>query len=173
MDNMEVTDVQIAVQLQDSDRLTKLENNLISLQEDFELIKKENSQLNKFNLNLENQLQQFNQYNRRENIEIANIPETVRHHQLEEYCIYLLNSINPLNIQSYDIVALHRLGNKPFDGRPRNVIIRFMNRKIAYDSLDNGYRLTQISMAKGNKKGRNCLRMGHRQVITDLKKKGQ
>ena len=138
MDNMEVTDVQIAVQLQDSDRLTILENNLISLQEDFELIKKENSQLNKFNLNLEIQLQQFNQYNRRENIEIANIPETVRHHQLEEYCIYLLNSINPLNIQSYDIVALHRLGNKPFDGRPRNVIIRFMNRKIAYDSLDNG-----------------------------------
>ena len=41
-----------------------------------------------------------------------------------------------IKIQSYDIVAVHRLGERRGD-RPRNVIVRFVNRKNAIKVLQN------------------------------------
>ena len=41
-----------------------------------------------------------------------------------------------IKIQSYDIVAVHRLGERRGD-RPRNVIVRFVNRKNAIKVLRN------------------------------------
>ena len=69
-----------------------------------------------------------NQYTRRENIEFINIPETTLQKDLEPLVIKILNSMD-IKIQSYDIVAVHRLGERRGD-RPRNVIVRFVNWKM-------------------------------------------
>ena len=82
---------------------------------------------------LEISLMQSNQYSRRENIEFCNIPESIPQWQLETTIIKILKSIN-INICSYDIVAIHRLGNKNYNTN-RNVICRFMNRKNTFISF--------------------------------------
>ena len=61
-------------------------------------------------------------YNRRNNVEFNNIPENIDDSQLENYILKLLKEFD-MDISSYDIVAVHRLGKKT--NRPRNVIVRF------------------------------------------------
>ena len=78
------------------------------------------------------ELTALNQYGRRESIEIANVPESIPQHKLEEYVVKFLNVIN-VKVQHYDIVAVHRLGKKSH--KPRNVIVRFLNRKHAFSAL--------------------------------------
>ena len=84
--------------------------------------------------NIEVKLIQNNQYSRRENVEFANIPENVSQKELEPLIIKILDSIN-LKIQSYDLVAVHRIGvikynlDPDIPNRPRNVIVRFISRK--------------------------------------------
>ena len=80
------------------------------------------------------ELTALNQYGRRESIEIANVPESIPQHKLEEYVVKFLNVIN-VKVQHYDIVAVHRLGKKSH--KPRNVIVRFLNRKHAFSALKN------------------------------------
>ena len=81
------------------------------------------------------ELAELNQYGRRENIEICNIPESVQPKQLEKHVIAALASIK-VKVSSYDIVGVHRIG-KQQNSRPRNVIVRFINRKNAYTALRN------------------------------------
>ena len=84
--------------------------------------------------NIDVKLIQNNQYSRRENVEFANIPENVSQKELEPLIIKILNSMN-IKIQSYGIVAVHRIGAIKYNldpdlpNRPRNVIVRFINRK--------------------------------------------
>ena len=75
-------------------------------------------------------------YNRRENIEIIGIPNTVSDSELEDKVISILNSIG-CDVTSYDIVACHRLRsrNSNQSNKPINTIVRFTNRKIAYWAL--------------------------------------
>ena len=73
------------------------------------------------------ELAELNQYGRRENVEICNIPESVQPKQLEKHVITALASIK-VTVSSYDIVGVHRIGKKQ-NSRPRNVIVRFINRK--------------------------------------------
>ena len=77
----------------------------------------------------------MNQYSRRENIELQNIPESVVQDDLEKFVINLLKEIK-LDISSYDLVAVHRLG-KPSSRKSTNVIVRFLNRKSAFACLLN------------------------------------
>ena len=84
---------------------------------------------------LEEQLNDLNAYTRRQNIEIRNIPETVKDNELETHCINVLASLD-IYVKDHDIVGVHRLG-KFNRGRTRSTIIRFVNRKNAYDVLDN------------------------------------
>ena len=83
---------------------------------------------------LENQMNDLNQYSRRNNIEIQNIPENILQKDLEEYVIKVLHSID-ITIDSYGMVAVHRLGKFRSD-KNRNVIVRFLNRKHAYMCLN-------------------------------------
>lgn len=85
-------------------------------------------------------------YSRRNNVEFCNIPENVSDDRLEEHIIKILKSIN-VDINSYDIVAVHRIGKK-LNNRSRNVIIRFVNRKDAYRCLKLRYRLTNSTCIK-------------------------
>ena len=79
------------------------------------------------------EVNELNSYNRRSNIEIRNIPESVKDRDLENYCIDVLSRLE-IFVASYDIVGCHRLG-KFFHGKNRSVIIRFVNRKDAYAAI--------------------------------------
>ena len=79
------------------------------------------------------------QYIRRENLEIAGIPQSVEQEHLEKYVLDLLSAID-VNTDSYHVVGCHRFAKKR-NQDPPNVIIRFTNRKIAYDALLNKYKL--------------------------------
>ena len=84
---------------------------------------------------LEKELNEHQQYNRRENIEIIGIPNTVGDDELEGKVINILNSIG-CNISSYEIVACHRL-KKSNTNESFNTIVRFTNRKICFYALQN------------------------------------
>ena len=70
---------------------------------------------------LENSLNDLNQYSQRNNFEIQNIPETMLQKNLEKYTLGMLQSIG-VKVESYDLVAVHRLG-KFFPNKNRNVEI--------------------------------------------------
>ena len=78
----------------------------------------------------------LNQYSRRENIEIAGIPQNIKNEDLERYVIDTLRNIGVSGLSSYEITACHRLKTSRSSNRPANVIVRFVNRKRAYESLD-------------------------------------
>ena len=59
--------------------------------------------------------------------------------ELEVYILKVMESIGII-LQSYDLVAVHRIG-KFSHGKNRNVIIRFVNRKYAYLCLRDSKKL--------------------------------
>ena len=83
--------------------------------------------------NIETKVNGIDQYSRRNNIEISNIPEKIVQNKLEVYVLKFLSDID-VNLESYDLVAVHRLG-KYTVGKNRVVIVRFVNRKDAYHCL--------------------------------------
>ena len=71
---------------------------------------------------------QLEQYTRRRNIEIANIPHIVTDDNLEEKVQQIFKEIG-VTVKSEDIEACHRLNTRNKDGN-KNVIVRFVNRKL-------------------------------------------
>ena len=84
---------------------------------------------------MEVDITELQQYSQRENLELANIPGHILQNDSEKYIIDILGSIN-VNIQSYDIAAVHRIG-KSNKNNSRNVIVRLTNRKNVILSLKN------------------------------------
>ena len=85
------------------------------------------------------EIAELNQYGRRENVEICGIPDNVTQNKLEGHVISLLKSIG-VTVTSNQIHSVHRIGkSKP--SRPRNVIVRFVNRKHAFSALKNKKKL--------------------------------
>ena len=76
-------------------------------------------------------LNKADQYQRRENIEIAGIPDNILQEELEVTVLNILKSID-VKTDSYHIVACHRLFNKN-KNKPANTIVRFTNRKIVHE----------------------------------------
>ena len=85
---------------------------------------------------LDKDLSQFQQYGRRENIEISGIPESVHANFLEKTVIHILRRIGVYNLNPDEIIGCHRL-KKLHKDKPANVIVRFMNRKRAHQCLRN------------------------------------
>ena len=84
-------------------------------------------------------LNKTDQYTRRENLEIAGVPESVSQEQLENYVLGILSAID-VKTDSYHVAGCHRLiKNKNQD--TANVIIRFTNRRVVYEALLNKYKL--------------------------------
>ena len=83
---------------------------------------------------LEKELSNLQQYDRRENIEIIGIPNTVTDDLLEGKVIEILKSLGMPELSSYEIVACHCL-KKTNTTKPANTIARFTNRKIAFFAL--------------------------------------
>lgn len=106
-----------------------------TLKNQFKHLQAHSNQQRKTVFDLENDLTSLQQYNRRENIEIMGIPNTVADSELEAKVVSILNSIG-CNISSYDIVACHRLKSRNFN-QSYNTIVRFTNRKISFYALQN------------------------------------
>ncbi len=85
---------------------------------------------------IEKDLSQFQQYNRRENVEIMGIPDSVKDNELEKTVVDILRRINVYNLDHFEIVGCHRLKKHKRD-QPANVIIRFVNRRRAYQCIEN------------------------------------
>ena len=88
----------------------------------------------------------LNQYGRRENVEFCNVPENIEQSSLEKHIIAVMDSIG-VKVASHNIVAVHRIGKKNRN-RPRNVIIRFVNRKSAFSILKNKKKLNTSNKYK-------------------------
>ena len=104
-------------------------------------LRKENHHFKNRIKNMEIDFLQFTQYSRRENIEISNIPESIPQKDLEYHVIMVLKELG-LEIYSYDLVGVHRIG-KQYANKNRNVIVRFINRKNAYLALEHNNVLRQ------------------------------
>ena len=118
-----------------SERLLEIERNELqfytlinSLKSNLENSRNENDQLRKRVVDLEKDLARIDQYGRRQNVEIAGIPNTVSDKALEKEVIKILHHIGMYWIDSYSIVACHRIGGKDRSGS-KNVIVRFLHRK--------------------------------------------
>ena len=81
----------------------------------------------------------YEQYGRRESIEISGIPETVQSFHLEDEVIKIYNEANVKVhdnlLTKMDIAACHRIGKRG------STIVRFVNRKFAFEGLRNGKNL--------------------------------
>ena len=85
----------------------------------------------------------LNQYTHRSNIEISNISEKIVQRNLEAYVLKVFQSVG-VNLVSYDLVAVHCMG-KFVQGKTRNVIVRFVNRKNAFSCLRKAKKLALSS----------------------------
>ena len=68
------------------------------------------------------------QYSRRNNFEIAGIPDNIQHENLESTVGNILNRLN-IKVGWNDFQACHRLKNHPRAVGPEKTIVRFVNRK--------------------------------------------
>ena len=85
--------------------------------------------------NLEKDLAHFQQYGRRENVEITGIPENITNDHLLNYILLLFEKIGMCNLTEKSFHGWHRLKKKNRN-KPANVIVRFVNRQDAYDALE-------------------------------------
>ena len=96
---------------------------------------------------IEKEITLLAQYGRRESIEILGISENVGIDHLEEEVLKILNNIGVF-INSYDIVAVHRLNDKKYRSAnsPPSAIVRFVNRKHAFETLSKKRNLKSCGM---------------------------
>ena len=108
--------------------------------EKIQILTRDNDQLYEITREQKIELTELNQYGRRENVEFCNIPESIGDKDLEEHILTICQSLGMKKISAYNIVAVHRIG-KRLPSKPRNVIVRFVNRKHAFSLLKNKKKL--------------------------------
>ena len=140
MDRLEILEKELG---ELSTRLTGFILNNKLLKKRVSELTKENNEIYDKRFELEKYIADIDQYSRRNNVEFRNIPETITSKELEIYVIKLLGSIG-VKVESYNIVAVHRLGRFNQNNN-RNVIVRILNRKKAYSCLDNSKKLSESS----------------------------
>ena len=92
--------------------------------------------------NLERCMLSSLQYERRECIEIYNLPETVADEKIEDTCLSILQDIGCGEIKKWQVHAFHRMRNR------KNSIIRFVTRKHADAALHNRGKLKTLDQTK-------------------------
>ena len=116
-----------------------LAKKVIELEKRVVLVEKENMKLKNLVQNCTDNIIDVDQYIRRENVEVHNIPDSIQQNELERYIINIFDRIG-VTISSYDIVACHRLVKRK-NNKYAPVIVRVMNRKIAHAVMDNRHKL--------------------------------
>ena len=146
-----------------SSRLAALEDVVSKLQTDHDHLTKRYNYVKRINVKLTDDIEymfdrlyyqdikinEIQNYSCRENIEIHNISEHVLQSNLENYVIEIMASLT-IKISSYGIVAVHRIGKKNPE-KPRPVIVRFINRKNAYNVSQTCYKLKKVTNAEFHK----------------------
>ena len=122
-----------------NDRLNQVIMNNRSLKRYINELTTENTGLYDLLYDMELQINNLNQYMRRSSIEIRNVSERINQCNLEQYVLKVFESIGG-NLVSYDLVTVHHVG-KFMEGKNRNVIVKFLNRKNAFICLRNAKRL--------------------------------
>ena len=84
-------------------------------------------------------LTDLNQYGRRENVEICGILESVSQDELQKHILDVTKTMG-VKVPPNGIHIVHRIG-KSRNSRPRNVIVRFVNRQTAFSLLKNKRKL--------------------------------
>ena len=122
-------------------RLQKLEESVDEIKNDnktltsrVDQLEHDNSQLNDNLYYTQKELYSLQQYIRWSNVELCNIPDDIPQKDLEATVIQALNQME-IDVADSDIEACHRLFKHKNSKFPANVIIRFKNRKHAYETL--------------------------------------
>ena len=92
-----------------NEKLNEIILNNRSLKKEIGELTVENDNLYDLLYNVELQSNHLDQYSRRSNIEIQNISEKVSQRHIENYVLKVMVLIG-INLQSYDLVAVHRIG---------------------------------------------------------------
>ena len=125
--------------------LLNIKNIIIkNLQEDYERLRKRVSCLDKKLISIESRHNMFEQYGRRNNFEITDIPDSVPQRDLENKVVDILNAIG-VNVSNDDFEHCHRIGKSW--NNSKKPIPRFTNRKIIKDALYNRKKLKTINKA--------------------------
>ena len=80
---------------------------------------------------------ELQQYIRRNNIEIAGIPDSVKQQELEKKVIEIAKAVD-IAITPNEIEACHRLHQNRNQRGPKRTIVRFVNRKLAENLIKKG-----------------------------------
>ena len=106
--------------------------------------KKEIATMNERITQLERSQYLYEQYGRRESVEFTGIPNSVQQNDLEDELINIFNeanvSVDGSQLTKKDITACHRIGKRGV------TIVRFVNRKFAYQILRNGKNLKDSNL---------------------------
>ena len=103
-----------------------------NLREENERLREKVSQLDKKIISLESRHNMLKQYGRRNNLEIAGIPNSVPQKDLESKVVNIVSAIG-FNVSKDDFKDCHRIGKSR--GNSKKTIVRFTNRKIVKDAL--------------------------------------
>ena len=95
--------------------------------------------------NLEKKCAANDQYSRRNNVEIAGIPDSLPDDLLEDKVIEILNYLN-ISLVNWDIEACHRLKKSLNSPSPARVIVRFVNRKNTLLALTRRKSLKDVNL---------------------------
>ena len=118
-----------------NDKLYYLDRSVASLQKENYIYHEQVDKLLLRIESMEKDLNNFQQYNRRESIEISGFPEDIPQIDLENTIIQILRRVGVWGLESYEIAACHRLKRKHANELTQRVIIRFINRKRAFQSI--------------------------------------
>jgi len=88
-------------------------------------------------IEIERDNSELQQYIRRNNIEIAGIPDSIKLNELESKVIEIGKAVN-VKISTDDIEACHRLNQNKNQKGPKRTIVRFVNRKISEKLIKKG-----------------------------------
>ena len=131
-------------------RLTKLENIISEVIDENKNLKDSITDINEENKVIIDELQKsqkdlysLQQYIRWNNIEICNIPEEVPQNDLKDRITQALNQMD-VPVKNNDIEACHRLYKNKNVKSPANVIVRFLDRSFAFDTLKNKKKAKEV-----------------------------
>ena len=110
---------------------------------------RENEYLQDYVYYNEIKINSVDQYSPRSDVEIRNIPENMPQSNIEKYVIKIFESIG-VKVQSDDLVAVHRIG-KFSEGKHRNIIVRFINRKKGFSCLKHSSKLAKSGITEYRK----------------------
>ena len=137
-----------AIKEEHSDSIDRLQENVIRLERDITVT---------------------NQYNRRPNLVIDGIPDSVPQWKLESTCLDLIHKLGFKNVGVYEVVGCHRL-KKGVNDITTPTIIRFINRKIPEFCKKNRWRLKKIRFNNWNLSMRDDLCESNDEILRECER---